>query len=199
MWIRRTATTLLPLVLFVCALPGTPALAAGGDALWSDTQAGDAGDQDAEVDVAVSADGATVVAAGWIERTGHGKDFLSVAYDPVTGDVLWSRTYDGRRHKQDSASGVAIVGSKVVVSGTSQGSRRAGDDIATVAYDLTTGARLWVHRYDSPEHGEESGSGVDAGGGRAYAIGQAGGRLAVVAISLKTGTTSWTYRTRRSG
>ena len=45
--------------------------------------------------------------------------------------------------------GTSPNGSKVFVTGTSQGAG-TGVDFSTIAYDAMTGAKLWVRRYDGP-------------------------------------------------
>ena len=38
----------------------------------------------------------------------------------------------------------------VFVTGVSNGGSTSSDDYATIAYDASTGARLWVNRYNGP-------------------------------------------------
>jgi WD40 repeat protein len=65
------------------------------------------------------------------------------------GYQLWVKRYDGPANGEESAKSVAVSpdGSKVFVTGYSEGSTTSYD-YATVAYDASTGAKLWVKRYD---------------------------------------------------
>ena len=55
-----------------------------------------------------------------------------------------------------SAVAVSPDGAKVFVTGVSYGST-SGGDYATVAYDASTGAQLWVKRYNGPANGVRRG------------------------------------------
>jgi outer membrane protein assembly factor BamB len=72
-----------------------------------------------------------------------------VAYDATTGAVLWARRYKGPADQDDNATGVGVSpdGRTVFVIGDSWGTY---PDYATVAYDASTGAALWVSRYNGP-------------------------------------------------
>ena len=87
--------------------------------------------------------------------TGYGRsamidDYLTFAYDPSTGAVLWGQRYDGPSHEEDQARAIAVSpdGSKVFVTGNSG----YYTDFATVAYDAATGSLLWVARYNGLEN-----------------------------------------------
>src|SRR5712691_8656653 len=62
--------------------------------------------------------------------------------------------YDGPGNGFDYASalGVSADGTTVFVTGVSTGLRSSAD-YATVAYSASTGARLWVKRYNGPGNG----------------------------------------------
>src|SRR5207248_1721175 len=62
---------------------------------------------------------------------------------------LWVSRYNGPGNSFDTARAVVVGanGSKLFVTGWSYGSG-ATVDYATVAYDASTGAQLWVRRYD---------------------------------------------------
>jgi outer membrane protein assembly factor BamB len=83
-------------------------------------------------------------------------DYLTIAYDLVTGKELWRRRFDAPTHDADRASGVGAThdGSKVVVTGESF-IQDNYYDIVTLAYDAATGQTLWKQSYDGPWHGED--------------------------------------------
>lgn len=60
--------------------------------------------------------------------------------------------YNGRVNSQDFASSMALSpdGSRVFVTGKSDGGRTTSDDYATVAYSAASGKRLGVSRYNDP-------------------------------------------------
>jgi hypothetical protein len=78
----------------------------------------------------------------------------AVAATTPAGSRLWLRRYDGPGvgddFQLDRAYSVAASpdGTKVFVTGESGGS--TGSDYATLAYDASSGARLWTKRYNDP-------------------------------------------------
>lgn len=72
-----------------------------------------------------------------------------VAYDASTGSQLWVKRYNGPANGVDQPEdvGVSPDGSAVFVTGGSNGS--TSRDYATVAYDASTGAKLWAKLYNT--------------------------------------------------
>jgi len=69
----------------------------------------------------------------------------------------------------DVAHAVAAPGNgKVYVTGISWGASATGDDYATVAYNIRTGAQLWVRRYNGPANGTDGASSLAARGGKVF-------------------------------
>ncbi len=64
---------------------------------------------------------------------------------------------------------------RVYVTGTSWGGRATNDDYATVAYNVRTGARVWVRRYNGPASGADSATALAARGGRVLVTGGSAG------------------------
>jgi hypothetical protein len=107
----------------------------------------------------MSPDGSTVFVTGYGgPRDGSGQfGSGTVAYDALTGTQLWARQDDNIRTLDGEVAvsqGVSPDGSKLFVLGDDCAQYPACV-FATVAYDASTGDRLWVSRYD--------------GGGRSYA------------------------------
>src|SRR5207244_1362519 len=93
-----------------------------------------------------------------------------------TGSRLWVKRYNGPGNGFDSASslGVRPDGSKVFVTGASEGTLTYGDS-ATVAYKASIGTRVWVRRYHGPENGD---------GATALAVSPDGSKVFVTGASL---------------
>jgi outer membrane protein assembly factor BamB len=88
--------------------------------------------------LAVSPDGAEVVAAGRdIGASGY-YDYLTVGYDALTGAKLWTQQYDGPGDHQDIATAVAYSPSTsaVYVTGYSDPAQSDLYDYATIAYSV---------------------------------------------------------------
>src|SRR5207244_2654437 len=95
-----------------------------------------------------------------------------------TGHRLWVRRYNGPANGYDIpvALGVSPDGSMVFVTGTSDAPWSA-EDYATVAYDASRGARLWLRRYDGPGNGYDAATalGVSPDGSRVFVTGNSFG------------------------
>lgn len=129
-------------------------------------------------------------------------DYLTIAYDALTGEMLWVDRYNGPAGSDDRVSSVKVSpdGSRVFVTGRSYGGS-SGDDYATIAYDASSGTRLWVARHNGPGNGEDVASslGVSPDGTSVFVTGRSdGGRsrfdYATVAYSAATGAELWATR-----
>ncbi len=167
--------------------------ASTGAKLWAKRYNGPGNNFDNATDVGVSPDGSKVFVTGYsADTTGYSTDYATVAYDASTGAKLWARLYDGPGFigdgspSSDSATSLAVSpdGTKVFVTGTSQGS--TGDpqyawDYMTLAYNASTGAKLWAKRYNGP------GNSID--GAISVAVSPDGAKVVVTGYSY--GSTSW--------
>ncbi len=120
---------------------------------WSDRTGLPIDGQNAAVAIGETPDGARVVTVGYRTSTPTSSihDFLVGATSTATGAHLWTSFYDGPSGGEDQATALAMSpdGTKVFVTGPSE--RAPGNsDYATVAYDVASGAQLWVARYDGP-------------------------------------------------
>jgi WD40 repeat protein len=125
--------------------------AATGAQLWVKRYDGPGSGDDQAYSVAVSPSGGTVFVTGYTDATSTsaGYDYTTIAYNAATGARLWLARYNGPANFTDEAYSVAVRpgGGTVYVTGESAGTDD-GWDYATVAYNATTGAQLWVKRYD---------------------------------------------------
>lgn len=146
--------------------------AATGNRLWVRRYDGPRHGEDVATSVTVNHAG-TVFVTG---RTGTtSADYATVAYTPV-GAQLWAARYNGSGRGADIASSVVSPGNgKVYVTGTSDGGA-SGKDYATVAYGASTGAQLWVRRYNGPGNGGDVASSVASADGRVFVSGSSEGK-----------------------
>jgi hypothetical protein len=150
----------------------------------------------------VSPDGSKVFVVGTSPGSSSGDDYATVAYDASSGAELWVKRYNGPGNSRDDANalGVSPDGSQVFVTGFSYGST-SGYDYATVAYDTSTGAKLWVKRYNGPGNGEDvaSATGVSPDNSQVFVTGHSLGSsghadYATVSYDASTGTELWVKR-----
>jgi DNA-binding beta-propeller fold protein YncE len=153
--------------------------------------------------LAVSPDGRTVYVTGYSGGSGD-SDYVTIAYNAATGARRWLSRYNGRAGGNDQARAVTVSadGRTVYVTGRSQG-KRSGYDIATVACNAATGARLWVARYNGPANLNDFGTdlAVSPSGRVVYVTGGTvapGRRLNWVTIAYNTagGQAVWSRQTR---
>src|SRR5437667_324591 len=165
LFVSLLCASLLAAILVVGGFADAPAsgsVAQGGAELWvsryggrPQPHLGPSGGASLRVDVAqsaaVSPDGSQVFVTGYSVGTTGTNDYATIAYDASTGAILWGRRYNGPGNSTDGATSVAVSpdGSKVFVTGASVGMPNTYN-YATIAYDSSTGATLWVSRYTDP-------------------------------------------------
>lgn len=141
---------------------------ATGRELWVSRYDGPLHGNDAAFAVSVTPDGATVIVAGITDQAPvfpdnvFSGDYLTIAYDAVSGAQRWLATYTspetGRGANPVNPPDLATAlttsddGQRVYVTGASF---RLSPfpyqyDFATLSYDVSTGARDWVDTYSSP-------------------------------------------------
>ena len=124
------------------------------------------------------------------------------------GAQLWVGRYNGQANSGDFADSMAVSpgGSRVFVTGKSDGGPATGDDYGTVAYSAATGGQLWVSRYSGAGDRADIAYSVavSPGGSRVFVTGgsdggrgtgeQTGDDYATVAYSAATGRQLWVSR-----
>src|SRR2546427_497360 len=180
-WVRslgRFAAVVTLVSVSVGGFPGLASAATPGSQLWAKRYNGAANSNDYPASVAVSADGSKVFVTGYSTGSTSGDDYATMAYEASTGAKLWSKLYNGPGNGSDYAEalGMSPDGSEVFVTGGSTGST-SSYDYATVAYDASTGARLWVKRYNGPGNNRDQATalGVSPDGSRVFVTGLSDG------------------------
>jgi hypothetical protein len=173
-----------------------------GATLWTKRYDGPADDADLPESIAVSPDGSRVFVTGESRGTTGGFDYATVAYDAASGMRLWVKRYNGPGNADDAATalGVSPAGGRVFVTGWSTGST-TGTDYATIAYDETTGTRLWTKRYNGPDNAGDLAVqlSVAPGGASVFVTGtsqgtSSGNDYATIAYDAATGDVGWVAR-----
>jgi hypothetical protein len=152
--------------------------------------------------IAVSPDGASVFATGTTLRP-HGLQFVTIAYDAATGAIRWTQNYVGpARYSDPSAIDVSPDSSTVFVTGFSYGAT-SGQDYVTIAYDASTGRRLWLDRFNGRANGDDvpTGLSVNPNGSAVYVSGWSDSRRVTtsanwttLALDPSTGAKLWQRR-----
>jgi WD40 repeat protein len=172
-----------------------------GKVIWRAQYAGSTTWGDTPSSIAVSPDGTRVYVTGVSQTssTNYG-DYATVAYDAATGAQLWVARYDASSNDFPCCVKVSPDGTRVIVTGSVLTARQGSDD-ATVAYDTTSGAQLWVATYNAARGGDDvpHDLGISPDGFRVFVTGQSLGAdnyddYATIAYDLSTGAQEWVAR-----
>ncbi len=132
--------------------------ASTGKRRWVGRDDGPVGGSDYPSALGVSPDGSAVFVTGGYDGPG-GDGYATVAYDTATKGEMWASRYDGPGGAASArALAVAPDGSSVFVTGAADGPN--GYDYTTLAYDASTGEKLWLNRYDGPRHRDDFATGL---------------------------------------
>ncbi len=182
-----------------------PALAgASGARQWASLYSGPGARDDFADSVAVSRDGSKVFVTGLSSSASGTTDFATVGYRASTGARLWASRYAGIGNAGGDASAVTVApdGRTVFVTGTASGAG-TGTDYVTIAYNASTGKRVWLSRYDGPVSSNDNANAVAVSpdGRTVYVTGSSeggpdasAGDYATVAYSAATGAQEWVNR-----
>jgi hypothetical protein len=152
-----------------------------GTQLWAKRYNGPGDAWDFSTSVETDPDGSTVYVTGRSQAGSGTYDYATIAYDAVTGTRLWVSRFGGSG-RDDEATSLAVgpAGARVYVTGGSV--NLAGDsDYATVAYDASSGAQLWVKRYQGEAKGSD----------RAVALGVSPDGSKIVVTGTSFGSTTF--------
>jgi hypothetical protein len=187
---RSRASVTITIAAVIVFSGSVPAYAAPGDVAWAiDTPAKlDSAGQD----IAVTPDGATVVVAGQLVGNHSNYDYFVGAYSTTDGSTLWTKRYDDPTGGADGASAVAIdsAGTFAYVTGamTIQGHHA---DITTMAFDVATGDRAWISRFNGPNDVADEAHGMSLTDVGLFIVGSTGNRPLVLRYASGTGALRW--------
>src|SRR3954447_1262937 len=130
---------------------------------------------------------------------------LASAAVASAGSERWVKRYNGPGSAADGARAVVVSpdGSKVFVTGVSDGSPDTANDFATIAYEAATGSRLWLARYNGSVDGLNDAAraiAVSPDGSTVFVTGDSYGNaspytdFATVAYNASTGAERWSRR-----
>ncbi len=172
--------------------------AADGTQLWVARFNGPANDFDGAAAVSVARDGTEVFVTGTSFWNGDAASGMAtVAYGATDGAQLWVARLNGPAGNTGARAIVSPGGNRVFVTGEVQ-SKAVTAEYGTVAYNATTGARLWARRYAG--QGATS-IAVSPDLKKVYVTGESHGDYGTLAYSARTGAQLWArfYGGRRSG
>lgn len=151
----------------------------------------------------LSPDGETLYLVGTSYRSLLLVDLLAMALDADDGSVLWTATYDGAGQwtpetgsvgwDAPSAAALTLDGSRLLMTGSSANATLEVTDTLTIAFDTTTGEKLWDARLAGFRSDSTAASswahaiGLSPSGETTYVLGTEGLR----AYDTATGTLLW--------
>jgi DNA-binding beta-propeller fold protein YncE len=205
---KRLALVPALMVLAAVGVVGSPTFASAtgvGTKLWASLYHGPVHGTDEAFKVAVSPDGSKVFVTGLSDGQARPhveiSDYATVAYDAASGTQLWATRYNGPTNAGDSATSLAVSpdGSKVFVTGFSYVDGNNADYV-TLAYDASTGVKVWLKRYGRAGHWSGASSiAASPDGSEVFVTGTSarstsGYDYATVAYDAATGMKRWATR-----
>jgi DNA-binding beta-propeller fold protein YncE len=173
--------------------------AATGEELQVRRYDGPSADNDFANDLAVSPDGAVyVTGASCCGRAGVSQ-FATVAYGASLQTRRWVRRYDGHQAYSTSPQMIAVGfdGATVYVVGATRLHDTSREDYATVAYEASSGAKVWERLHNGPfatGSCECASLAPSPDGRRVYVAGLMKGDYFAVAYRGGSGGTVWDRR-----
>ncbi len=157
---------------------------------------------DVAMAIALAPDGSKVYVTGYSSVSTGSTDYVTLAYNAMTGGFLWEKRYDGPGGAFDRAYDIAVApdGSNVYVTGESSGGA-TGYDYATLAYYAATGIEAWpaAVRYDDPSGYGDEALGLVVTDSSVFVTGESWGDFLTIAYDAETGVEKWPNPARYDG
>ena len=101
-----------------------------------------------------------VFATGYTSSAAGGQDIYTAKYDPVTGALLWAKTFNGAANLNDQGSAIAVDSSgNVVITGYTT-KTSTDTDVYVAKYASSDGTLLWQKTYAGAGNNIDVGVGV---------------------------------------
>lgn len=180
-------TTLATALTGAAAAVPASATTAGGTRIWLARYHAPGQTSPEDAGLAVSPDGSTVFVTGTVQYPTNQSFVATNAYNASTGAQVWSARYYGASHRA-GATAIAADGSTVFVTSAIDAGGLGTGGYAVVAYDASTGARLWASTYKGPAGSYNTPT--------AMALSRNGSEVVVTGMSefVPSGTNSADYR-----
>jgi hypothetical protein len=150
-----------------------------GARLWTRGWNGPDNVQALSRDIVMAPDGKHAFVGGIVYGPDTGYHYALLKYGTADGTLSWARRYLGvPGYSEDFLTSVAITpnGSTVFVTGFGSDGTDHGD-VATVAYDAGSGARLWTKRFDGGATDSAQNIAVDPTGMTVFVTGSSDGSV----------------------
>lgn len=108
------------------------------------------GGQDSAIAIVVTNTGQVVV-TGITNPTGTNVDIVTIRYNPITGDTLWTRKFGGSGNQFDLPTAITTDNNGFIyVTGYVY---NVNKDMFVIKYDINTGDQVWVNTYNGSGNG----------------------------------------------
>lgn len=115
---------------------------------WVGEKNGTSGGDDEFTAITVSGD--SVYVTGNVTNTSTGIDIFTAKYHKITGEILWTKTYNGPGNGTDMSNSITISDSGFVyITGKTYVSTNNGYDFVTIKYNGYSGDIIWTATYHS--------------------------------------------------
>jgi DNA-binding beta-propeller fold protein YncE len=158
--------------------------ATSGVVLWNRRYDGTRSSWESAHAISISPDGSRLYVVGVTDVRGT-EDYLTLAYDAKTGDLLWRRIHRERLYEYPFGLAVASDGETLLVSGD------AGSKFLTLAYSAD-GVELWNRTFHPPGGVSFRSIALAPDGSAAYITGRHDDNASTVAYEVASGQRMWT-------
>lgn len=121
-----------------------------GSTVWTKQYNGE-NDDDDEFEALAQDGNGFIYATGYCKVGGQKSNYITIKYDPNTGDTIWTRQYNFTANQADRAVDIIINNAnEIFVTGYSDSNPNdtlSNNDVVTICYNAA-GATIWSQRFD---------------------------------------------------